>query len=94
MFREAGYGEIIDQGALPHSEWTVWTPDSREDPLYAYTPDLAGDTSAEQERVAELLAEADLGTERFSTSSTVKRRRSTPGTPAHRTTRRSRRTTG
>jgi len=43
----------------------VWTPDSREEPLYAYTPDLAGDTSAERERVAELLAEAGLGTERF-----------------------------
>jgi len=65
VFREAGYGEIIEQGALPYSEWTVWTPDSREEPLYAYTPDLAGDTSAERERVAELLAEAGLGTERF-----------------------------
>ena len=65
VFRDAGYGDIIDHGGLPYSDWTVWTPDSREDPLYAYTPDLAGDTSAERERVAELLAEAGLGTERF-----------------------------
>jgi hypothetical protein len=65
VFREAGYGAVIEQQRLPGSVWTVWTPDSRETPLYAYTPDLAGDTSPDRERVAELLADAGVGTERF-----------------------------
>ena len=33
--------------------------------MYAYTPDLAGDTSAERERLAELLSDAGAGTKRF-----------------------------
>jgi hypothetical protein len=47
------------------AEWLVWTPGSRDTPMYAYTPDLAGDTTAERERFAELLDTVDVGTERF-----------------------------
>ncbi|QCS43648.1 hypothetical protein [Natrinema versiforme] len=47
------------------AEWLVWTPGSRDAPLYAYTPDLAGDTTAERERFAELLDTVGVGTERF-----------------------------
>jgi hypothetical protein len=46
-------------------EWLVWTPDSWDTLLYAYTPNLAGNTHAERTRVAELLDAAGVGTERF-----------------------------
>jgi hypothetical protein len=52
-------------GLRGHSDWLVWTPDGRDNPLYAYTPDLAGDTSLQRRRLANCLAEAGVGTERF-----------------------------
>jgi len=65
-FDAAGWGDVVDH-LRATSTWTVWTPDDRETPLYAYTPDLAGDTAGERERLVELLAgaDADTGTERF-----------------------------
>ena len=65
VFREAGYGDLIHHGALPRSEWTVWTPDGREKPLYAYTPDLAGDTTDDREEIADLLEAAGVEADRF-----------------------------
>jgi len=64
VFSAYGWGDLVDQLRYL-DEWLVWTPDSRETPLYAHTPDLAGDTTAERDRLAALLEEADLGTERF-----------------------------
>jgi len=64
VFDAHGFGDLVDALA-GLSDWLVWTPDGRDDPLYAYTPDLAGDTSDERARLADLLAEAGLGTERF-----------------------------
>ena len=66
IFEDAGWGELVDRlGGL--SSWTVWTPESRETSLYAYTPDLAGDTSGNRERLVKLLeaANAETGTDRF-----------------------------
>jgi len=63
VFREAGYGEIL--GSLPRSQWSVWTPDSRDTPLYAYTPDLTDDADTERDRLAQLLDDAGVATERF-----------------------------
>lgn len=64
VFTDYGFSDIVE--VLKHTnEWIVWTPESRETPLYAYSPDLAGDTSREREQIAELLADAGAGTERF-----------------------------
>jgi len=64
VFSAAGYGDVVDDLRY-QSEWSVWTPDARDTPLYAYTPDLAGDTDRQRERFADLLAEAGVGRERF-----------------------------
>lgn len=64
VFQQHGWGGIVDHLKF-NSEWLVWTPDSRDTPLYAYTPDLAGDTSDEREQLAELLSDAGAGTKRF-----------------------------
>lgn len=62
--RDRGFDGLT--GALSaDAEWLVWTPNSRDDPLYAYTPDLAGDTSHERKRFAALLDTVGVGTERF-----------------------------
>ena len=63
-FRAHGWGELVEHLRY-HDTWLVWTPDGRDTPLYAYTPDLAGDTSTERARLAALLADAGVGTERF-----------------------------
>jgi hypothetical protein len=64
VFRAHGWGDLVDH--LRHlDDWLVWTPDNRDTPLYAYTPDLAGDTSDQRARLAELFAETGVGTERF-----------------------------
>lgn len=63
-FASAGHAGVVDHlGGL--ADWIVWTPDGADETLYLYTPDLAGDTSAERARVAELLRAAGAGTERF-----------------------------
>jgi len=64
VFEEAGFRQVVDSLRY-HSDWTVWTPDDRDQPLVAYTPDLAGDTSEQRHRLAELLAESGAGTDRF-----------------------------
>ena len=62
--RDHGFAGVTD--ALPGDEaWTVWTPKSRDTPLYAYTPNVAGITYGERELFAELLDVAGVGTERF-----------------------------
>lgn len=63
-FSTAGFAPLVDDLRY-RDDWLVWTPDGRDTPLYAYTPDLAGDTDRQRERVADLLAEAGLGRERF-----------------------------
>ena len=65
-FEDGGYGGAVDH-LSSLSSWIAFTPGDNDDPIYAYTPDLAGDTSAERERLAELLAaaDADTGDERF-----------------------------
>jgi Bifunctional DNA primase/polymerase, N-terminal. len=65
VFEDAGMGDILKRGALPYEEWITWEPDSRDTPLYAYTPDLAGDTSTQRETIAALLREAGVSTTRF-----------------------------
>lgn len=63
-FSTAGFAPVVDDLRY-RDDWVVWTPDGRDTPLYAYAPDLAGDTDRQRERVADLLAEAGLGRERF-----------------------------
>lgn len=63
-FSGVGFGPVVDDLQY-RDDWVVWTPDSRDTPLYVYTPDLAGDTSTKRERFADLLAEAGVGRERF-----------------------------
>jgi hypothetical protein len=65
VFAAAGVGDLLERDQLPYSEWIVYTPDGRDTPLYAYTPDLAGDTSAERETLATLLREAGVSTTRY-----------------------------
>ena len=64
VFREQGWSEVVDDLRY-QSEWIVFTPGGRDTPIYAYTPDLAGDTARERRRLADLLAEAGVGTKRF-----------------------------
>jgi CRP-like cAMP-binding protein len=65
VFAAAGLGDLLERGALPYNEWITWTPDGRDTPLYAYTPDLAGDTSTQRETLAGLFREAGVSTTRF-----------------------------
>lgn len=62
--RDRGFPGLPDE-LRGDAEWLVWTPGNRDAPLYAYTPDLAGDTTADRERFMELLDAAGVGTERF-----------------------------
>lgn len=64
VFEAHGWGDVVTDPRYLE-KWLVWTPDGRENPLYAHTPDLAGDTSTERDRLAVLLEEAGIGTERF-----------------------------
>lgn len=64
VFEEAGWGDILAHLG-DTNDWIVFTPQDKDDPIYAYTPDLVGDISAQRERMAELLAKSGAGTKRF-----------------------------